>query len=419
MTKSGSSTFLPKQHVFDVLEMRRDFPVLHQKAHGKPLVYLDNAATSQKPQSVIHALTEYYSTYNANIHRGVHFLSQKASQAFDDVRVKVQKFIHAASENEIVFVRGTTEGINLVAAAFGRMNVQAGDEIIVSAMEHHSNIVPWQMLCAEKKAVLRVIPMNDEGVLDMEAFFSLLTTKTKLVSVVHTSNSLGTINPVKEMIRLAHQKGIPVVIDAAQAVVHETLDVQDLDCDFLAFSGHKMLGPTGIGVLYGKMNHLEAMPPYQGGGEMIHSVSFEKTTYNEVPYKFEAGTPNIADVIALGTAIDYLSAMDRPAALNHELGLMEYTSLKLQEIEGVQLIGTSPEKASVVSFVIDGLNALDVGMYLDTMGIAVRTGHHCTEPVMNRFGIPGTIRASFMFYNTYQEVDLLIEGVKKAIGLLK
>ena len=417
--KSATVTASHKHRAFDVHETRKDFPVLNQKAYGKPLVYFDNAATSQKPLSVIHALTEYYSTYNANIHRGVHYLSQKASQAFDDVRVKVQHFIHAASEKEIIFVRGTTEGINLVAATFGRMNIHAGDEIIVTAMEHHSNIVPWQILCEEKKAKLKVIPMDDSGVLNMDVYFSLLTEKTKLVSVVHTSNSLGTINPIKEIIRLAHQKGIPVLVDAAQAVVHEPLNVQELDCDFLTFSGHKMLGPTGVGILYGKLNHLESMPPYQGGGEMIHSVSFEKTTYNEVPYKFEAGTPNIADVIALGTAIDYLSGMDRAAALNHELGLMEYASLKLDEIEGVRLIGTAPEKASVVSFVIDGLNALDVGMYLDTMGIAVRTGHHCTEPVMDRFGIPGTIRASFMFYNTYQEVEQLIEGVKKAIALLK
>ncbi len=417
--KSAAVTASPKHRAFDVHETRKDFPVLNQKAYGKPLVYFDNAATSQKPQSVIHTLTEYYSTYNANIHRGVHYLSQKASQAFDDVRVKVQHFIHAASEKEIIFVRGTTEGINLVAATFGRMNIHAGDEIIITAMEHHSNIVPWQILCEEKKAKMKVIPMDDSGMLNMDVFFSLLTDKAKLVSVVHTSNSLGTINPIKEIIRLAHQKEIPVLVDAAQAVVHEPLNVQELDCDFLTFSGHKMLGPTGIGILYGKMNHLESMPPYQGGGEMIHSVSFEKTTYNEVPYKFEAGTPNIADVIALGTAIDYLSGMDRAAALNHELGLMEYASLKLGEIEGVRLIGTAPEKASVVSFVIDGLNALDVGMYLDTMGIAVRTGHHCTEPVMDRFGIPGTIRASFMFYNTYQEVEQLIDGVKKAIALLK
>jgi len=417
--KPSPAFAVPKHQVFDVLELRKDFPVLLQKAHGKPLIYFDNAATSQKPQAVIHALTEYYSAYNANIHRGVHFLSQKASQAFDDVRGKVAKFIHAATEKEIVFVRGTTEGINLVAATFGRMNVKEGDEIVVSAMEHHSNIVPWQILCEEKKAILKVIPMDDDGVLDINAYASLLNSKTKLVSIVHTSNSLGTINPVKEIINLAHQKGIPVMIDAAQAIVHEPIDVHDLDCDFLAFSGHKMLGPTGIGVLYGKLQHLESMPPYQGGGEMIHSVSFKQTTYNEVPYKFEAGTPNIADVIALGTAIDYLNSLDRHAALNHELGLMEYASLKLSELEGVKLIGTAPEKASVVSFVIIGLNALDVGMYLDTMGVAVRTGHHCTEPVMDRFGIPGTIRASFMFYNTYAEVDVLIEGVKKAIALLK
>lgn len=417
--KAATTAVSHKPHTFDILTLRKDFPVLRQKAHGKSLVYFDNAATSQKPQVVIDALTTYYSEYNANIHRGVHFLSQKASQAFDDVRSKVQKFIHAESEREIIFVRGTTEGINLVASTFGRLNVKAGDEILITAMEHHSNIVPWQMLCEEKKASLKVIPMDDSGTLELSRLEKLITSKTKLISVVHTSNSLGTINPVKEIIRMAHAHGVPVLVDAAQAVVHESLDVQELDCDFLAFSGHKMLGPTGIGVLYGKMKHLEAMPPYQGGGEMIQSVAFEKTTYNEVPYKFEAGTPNIADVIALGTAIDYLSVLDRHAALSHELGLMEYASLELEKIEGVRLIGTAENKSSVVSFVIEGLNALDVGMYLDTMGIAVRTGHHCTEPVMDRFKIPGTIRASFMFYNTYQEVDQLIEGVRKAIALLK
>lgn len=404
---------------FDVESLRRDFPVLSQKAHGKPLVYLDNAATSQKPQSVIDSLTEYYSSYNANIHRGVHFLSQKASQAFDDVRVKVKEFINARSENECIFVRGTTEGVNLVAATFGRMNVGQGDEIIVSAMEHHSNLVPWQLLCLEKGASLKVIPMNDAGELIMDEFEPMLNPRVKLVSIVHTSNSLGTVNPVKEIISMAHAHGIPVMIDAAQAVVHDRVDVQDLDCDFLAFSAHKMLGPTGIGVLYGKERHLEVMPPYQGGGEMIRSVSYEKTTFNDVPFKFEAGTPNIADVIAFGTAIDYLNSMDRSAALEHEHQLERYATEKLSMIPGVRLIGTARHKAAVVSFIVDGCNALDIGMYLDTLGIAVRTGHHCTEPVMTRLCIPGTIRASFLFYNTFAEVDQLAEGLKKAIQLLK
>ncbi len=411
---------------FDVRKARRDFPVLSQHVYpssdgsgGKPLIYFDNAATSQKPQVVIDALMNYYSSYNANIHRGVHYLSQKASKAFDDVRGKVQHFINAKSPREIVFTRGTTESINLVAAAYGRKNISIGDEIIISAMEHHSNIVPWQMLCEEKKAILKVIPMNDSGEIMPEDFIRLLSSKTKFVSLVHTSNSLGTINPVKEIIRKAHQHNVPVLIDGAQAVAHEPVDVQDLDCDFFAFSGHKMFGPTGIGGLYGKINILEEMPPYQGGGEMIHSVSFEKTTYNEVPFKFEAGTPNIADVIAWGAAIDYIQALDRKKISAYEHELMLYASKKLGNIDGLRLIGTAKKKASVISFVMEGLNALDVGMYLDTLGIAVRTGHHCTEPVMQRFNIPGTIRASFMFYNTKEEIDAMVEGIKKAIALLK
>jgi len=407
-----------KNTAFDVLNVRADFPVLKERAYGKPLVYLDNAATSQKPQVVIDALVEYYSAYNANIHRGVHFLSQKASQAFDDVRIKVKEFIHADSEREIVFVRGTTEAINLVASSWGRTNLQKGDIVLVSAMEHHSNIVPWQMICSERGATVLPIPMDDRGVLDLEAFDRLLTDNVKFISVVHTSNSLGTINPVKTIIRKAHEKHIPVLVDAAQAVAHEPMDVQSLDCDFLAFSGHKMFGPTGVGVLYGKAKHLEAMPPYQGGGEMIGSVSFERTTYNEIPFKFEAGTPNIADVIALGAAIDYLNAMDRQAAQAWELDLMRYTTEQLMTVPGIRLIGTAPEKAAVVSFVVEGVNALDLGMFLDTLGIAVRTGHHCTEPVMDHFKIPGTVRASFMCYNTLEEAQALVEGVKRGIKLL-
>ncbi len=412
-------TAIEKKTTFDPQKARRDFPLLKQTAYGKPLIYFDNAATSQKPQMVIDELTKYYTEYNANIHRGVHYLSQKASQEFDDVRVKAQQFINAQSQKEIVFVRGTTEAINLVASSYGRKNISAGDEIIISAMEHHSNIVPWQMLCEEKKVVLKVIPMNDNGELLIDEFEKLISPKTKFIAVVHISNSLGTINPVKQIIVKAHQHNIPVLVDGAQSVVHTPVDVQELDCDFFAFSGHKMFGPTGIGCLYGKLHLLEDMPPYQGGGEMIHSVSFAKTTYNEVPFKFEAGTPNIADVIALGTAFDYIQSLNRKAIADYESELTEYASAKLKDIESIRLIGTAKEKASVVSFIIEGVNALDAGMYLDTMGIAVRTGHHCTEPVMDRFKIPGTIRASFLFYNTKEEIDVMVEGVKKAIALLK
>jgi cysteine desulfurase/selenocysteine lyase len=419
MSFSETDTAAKNISAFDFQKAREDFPILKQKVYGKPLIYFDNAATSQKPQVVIDALTKYYSEYNANIHRAVHYLGQKATQAYDETRIKVQQFIKAKSEKEIIFTRGTTESINLVASSWGRKNISEGDEIIISAMEHHSNIVPWQILCEEQKAKLKIIPMNDSGELLLDEFEKLLSPKTKFISIVHTSNSLGTINPVKEIISRAHQKNILVMVDAAQAVAHEEINVQELDCDFLAFSGHKMLGPTGVGVLYGKLSLLEEMSPYQSGGEMIHSVSFEKTTYNEVPYKFEAGTPNVADVIALGTAIDYLKSLNRKIIAEYENGLMVYASEKLKEIKGVRLIGTAKEKSSVVSFIIEGVNALDVGMYLDTLGVAVRTGHHCTEPVMTRFGIAGTIRASFLFYNTKEEIDVMIDGVKKAIQLLK
>ena len=404
---------------FDVHAIRKNFPILSQKAYNKPLIYFDNAATSQKPQVVIDSLIKYYSEYNANIHRGIHYLSQKASQAYDEVRSKVHKFIGSKVEQEIVFTRGTTESVNLVAASWGRKNINAGDEIIISAMEHHSNIVPWQILCEEKKATLKIIPMNDSGELLLDGLEKLISPKTKFISVAHISNSLGTINPVKKIIDKAHQHNILVMLDGAQAVVHGEINVQELDCDFFAFSGHKMFAPTGVGVLYGKLNLLEDMPPYQGGGEMIHSVSFEKTTYNEVPFKFEAGTPNVADVIGLGTAIDYIQSLDRKELAAYENKLMVYASEQLQKIEGVKLIGTAKEKSSIVSFIIEGLNALDVGMYLDTLGVAVRTGHHCTEPVMKRFEIPGTIRASFLFYNTKEEIDVMVEGIKKAIQFLK
>ncbi|HMR47522.1 MAG TPA: cysteine desulfurase [Bacteroidia bacterium] len=411
--------------VFDAESIRKDFPVLSQSVYGKPLVYLDNAATSQKPQPVIDALVKYYSEYNANIHRGVHFLSQTASKAYDDVRIKVKNFIHAATEEEIVFTGGTTDAINLVAATWGRQHIGEGDEIIVSAMEHHSNIVPWQMLCMEKKALLKVIPMNDDGELLLSEFEKLLSIRTKIVAVVHTSNSLGTINPVLAIVHAVRQhekktgKTVAVLIDAAQAVVHEPIDVQQLDCDFLCFSAHKMLGPTGVGVLYGKSNLLNNMPPYRGGGDMIKSVSFEKTTYNDIPFRFEAGTPNIADVIAFGAAIDYLNNLDRIGAVNHEIMLAERAAKLLAEIDGVRLIGTAHQKTSVVSFIIEGVNAMDAGMYLDTLGIAVRTGHHCTEPVMQRFNIAGTIRASFLFYNTLAEIETLVQGVKMAISRLR
>lgn len=404
---------------FDATVIRSDFPVLHELVYGKPLVYLDNAATSQKPTRVIQSMNDYYSQYNANIHRGVHYLSQKASGAFDEVRSQIREFINAKSESEIVFTSGTTDSINLVASTFGRKFIGQGDEILISAMEHHSNIVPWQMLCEEKGAKLKIIPMDDNGVLMLESIPELLTEQTRLVGIVHTSNSLGTINPVKEIIHMAHARNIPVLVDGAQVVAHEKVDVQDMDCDFFVFSGHKMFGPTGVGCLYGKENWLEQMPPYKGGGDMIKSVSFEKTTYNDLPFKFEAGTPPIAEVIGLGEAISFLNELDRAGAHRHEMALLRKVTDMLNGMEYVRLIGTAPEKSSVASFIVDGVNAMDIGMYLDTLGIAVRTGHHCTEPVMHRLNIPGTVRASFMFYNTFEEVAQLGEGLQKAIKLLK
>jgi len=409
----------PSPPPFNVHDVRKDFPVLQELVYGKPLVYLDNAATSQKPQRVIDSLRDYYSHYNANIHRGVHYLSQKASGLYDDVRVMVKDFINAPSEREIVFTSGTTDSINLVASSFGRKFIGQGDEILISAMEHHANIVPWQLLCEEKGAVLKVIPMDDRGVLMMDELDELLTDRTKLVSVVHTSNSLGTINPVQTIITKAHQRNIPVLVDGAQAVAHGRVDVQAMDCDFFVFSGHKMFGPTGVGCLYAKEQWLEAMPPYRGGGDMIRSVSFEKTTYNDIPFKFEAGTPHIAGVIGMGEAISYMNSMDLLGAHAHEMNLLQEATQALSQLDHVRIIGQAEQKTSLVSFVIDGVNAMDAGMYLDTMGIAVRTGHHCTEPVMHRFNIPGTIRASFMFYNTIEEAHQFTEGVKKAITLLR
>lgn len=398
---------------FDVMRVREDFPILAQKVHGKPLVYLDNAATSQKPQSVIDALVKYYTSQNSNIHRGVHALSELATYEYEKARGKVKLFLNAADSREIIFVRSTTEAINLVAQSYGRKFIETGDEVVISAMEHHSNIVPWQLLCEETGARLRVIPMNDEGELLMDEYEKLLNPKTKFVSVVYLSNSLGTINPVKQIITLAHERGIPVLIDGAQSTSHLQVDVQDLDCDFYAFSGHKVFGPTGIGVLYGKTSFLESMPPYQGGGDMISSVTFEKTTYNALPYKFEAGTPNIADTIALGTAIDYVHGIGLEAIRSYEHELLMYATERLSAVDGVRIIGTARQKASVVSFTMDNIHAHDIGTIVDQEGIAIRTGHHCTQPVMKRFGVPATARASFAFYNTMEEIDKLTQALLK------
>lgn len=392
---------------FDVEKVRKDFPILGEKVHNKPLVYFDNAATSQKPQVVIDAVHRFLSTCNSNIHRGVHQLSEQATEAYEQSRKKVQRFINAAESREIIFVRGTTEAINLVAYSYGRKHIQAGDEILISTMEHHSNIVPWQILCEQTGAVLRVVPINDAGEVRLDEVEKLLTPRTRLVSMVHVSNALGTINPVREIVRLAHRQGVPVLIDGAQAVPHLNVDVREIGCDFYAFSGHKVFGPTGIGVLYGKADLLEAMPPYQGGGDMIKSVTFEKTLYNDLPYKFEAGTPHIAGVIGLGVAVDYVSGigMERIAAYEHEL--LVYATEALSAIPGVRIIGTAREKASLLSFVLEGVHAHDVGTILDHEGVAIRAGHHCAMPVMQRFGVPATARASLAFYNTREEIDVL------------
>ncbi|WP_218080343.1 cysteine desulfurase [Anthocerotibacter panamensis] len=396
---------------FPVEEVRADFPVLGQTVHGKPLVYLDNAASTQKPQTVIDTQTDLYSTYYANIHRGVHALSERSTAAYEAVRTKVQRFIHARHPEEIVFVRGTTEGINLVAQTFGQMRVQAGDEILLSAMEHHANIVPWQMLCAQKGATLRVIPIHDSGALDLEAYENLLTERTRLVALVHISNALGTINPVRQLIAMAHKRDIPVLIDGAQAISHLPVDVQELDCDFYVFSGHKLYAPTGTGVLYGKAELLQAMPPYQGGGDMIRTVSFAKTEYAPPPAKFEAGTPDIAGVIGLGAALDYLQNLGLESIARYEAGLLHYATKALSDIPGIRLIGTAPEKASILSFVLAGVHPHDVGTILDRAGIAIRVGHHCAQPLMERFGVPATARASLAFYNTPQEIDALVRAL--------
>jgi cysteine desulfurase / selenocysteine lyase len=397
---------------FDLARLREDFPILHRSVHGKPLVYLDNAATSQKPQCVIDGEARYYAELNANIHRGVHALSQQATDAYEAARNTVRRFINAARREEIVFVRGTTEAINLVAASWGQ-RLQPGDEILITEMEHHSNIVPWQLLCERSGAVLRVAPIDDAGELMPDEFERLLGPRTRLVAVTHLSNALGTINAVKRIIDLAHAKGAAVLIDGAQAAPHLEIDVQALDCDFYAFSGHKLYGPTGVGVLYGKAALLEAMPPYQGGGDMIREVTFAKTTFNDLPYKFEAGTPHIAGVIGLGTAIDYVSAIGFDAIAAHEHQLLAYATEQARAVSGLRLIGTARDKASILSFVLDGVHPHDVGTILDGEGVAVRTGHHCAMPVMEHFHVPATVRASFALYNTRAEVDALLRAVRK------
>ena len=407
----------PAAPVFDVRRIREDFPILKQKVHGKPLVYLDNAATSQKPERVLQAMRRFYTEDCSNVHRGVHLLSERATQAYEDARVKIQRFIHAAEPREIVYVNGTTEAINLVAYSYGRVHVQAGDEVLITAMEHHSNIVPWQILCEEKNARLRVAPINDRGELILEEFEKLLSPRTRLVAVAHVSNALGTVNPVREIVRMAHRGNIPVLLDGAQAAPHLQVDVQDLDCDFYAFSGHKLFGPTGIGALYGKASLLEAMPPYQGGGDMILSVTFEKTTYNSLPYKFEAGTPNIAAAIGLGAAIDYVNEIGFDNITSYEHALLAYATEAIGQIPGVRLIGTAREKAGVLSFVVEGVHAHDVGTVLDHEGIAIRTGHHCAQPVVERFGVPATARASLAFYNTKQDINALAAGLQQVKGI--
>ena len=400
-------------HGYDVERVRADFPILSQTAYGHPLVYLDNAATSQKPKQVMGAIVRYYEHDNANIHRGVHYLSQRATDEYEAARKTVQRFINAARASEIIFVRGTTEAINLVAQTYGRTNVGAGDEVLITGMEHHSDIVPWQLLCDEKKAKLRVAPINEKGELVLEEFEKLLTSRTKIVAVGHVSNALGTINPVKKIVALAHAKNIPVLVDGAQAVPRMPVDVQDLDCDFYAFSGHKSYGPTGIGVLYGKQALLEAMPPYQGGGEMITSVTFEKTVYNKVPHKFEAGTPDISGPVGLRAALDYLSDLGMQNIAEHERELLTYATEKVSAIPGVRIIGTAKEKTGVLSFVMEGVHPHDIGTILDQEGIAIRTGHHCAQPVMEQFGIDATARASFGLYNTKEEIDALVRGIEK------
>lgn len=405
--------------MLDVEKIREQFPVLHQKVNGRDLVYFDNAATSQKPQVVIDALIDYYKNYNANIHRGIHTLAEKATKAYEITRGLAKEFINARSEQEIIFVRGVSEAINLVAASYGKAFIKEGDEIIISGLEHHSNIVPWQIVCEDRKAILKVINITDSGELDMAHYKSLLSDKTKLVAVNHASNSLGTINPIKQIIDLAHGHNAVALIDGAQAGAHLEIDVQELDCDFYCLSSHKMYGPTGTGILYGKQSLLEMMPPYQGGGEMIKDVTFAKTTYNDLPYKFEAGTPNIADVISLGTALQFINSLGKENIAAHEHELLQYAKEKVGALPGVKLIGTAKEKVSVLSFIVEGIHPFDIGQMLDARGIAVRTGHHCTQPLMDRFKIEGTVRASFAVYNTKKEIDQLVEGLERVIKFMK
>jgi cysteine desulfurase/selenocysteine lyase len=404
---------------FDVCKLRNEFPILDQKTNGNPLVYLDNAATNQKPLSVINSISDYYKTINSNVHRGVHSLSEKATGAYEDAREKVRKFLNADSVKEIIFTKGTTEGVNLVASAFGESILKEGDEIIISQMEHHSNMVPWQILCEKKNAVLKYIPVNEAGELIMDEFEKMINEKVKLISVVYVSNSLGTINPVKKIIDIAHRYNIPVMLDAAQAAPHLKIDVIKLDCDFLAFSGHKVYGPTGIGILYGKKNFLENMLPYQSGGEMIKTVTYDKTVFNELPYKFEAGTPNIEGAIALGAAIDFVNGLGHNNISRYETELLEYGNKKLEELGGIRFVGTAKDKASVISFLVEGVHPYDTGTILDQLGIAVRTGFHCTQPLIEqRYKLPGTVRASFAVYNTKEEIDSLAQGLLKVKKML-
>jgi cysteine desulfurase/selenocysteine lyase len=404
--------------MLDIHQLRAEFPILHQQVQGKPLIYLDNAATSQKPAEVIAALNRYYTDNNANVHRGIHTLAERATADFEATREAVRAFINAESVEQVIFTRGTTEGINLVAGSYGRKFLGPGDEIVISTMEHHSNIVPWQMLCAERGAILRVVPINDRGELLLDEYEKMLSERTKLVSIVHISNALGTINPVADLVRMAHRVGAVVLVDGAQAAPHGHIDVQAIGADFYAFSGHKVYGPTGIGILYGKRALLEAMPPYLGGGEMIKEVTFAQTTYNDLPYKFEAGTPNIADTVALKSALDFVNRVGQDQIVAHEQALLAYATEALGELPDLKIIGTAAHKASVVSFVIDGLHPMDIGMLLDANGIAVRTGSHCTMPLMQRFGIPGTTRASFAVYNTKDEIDALVAQLRQIIKMM-
>ena len=419
MTNRTETSGMPEAGIFNIEKIRNDFPILSKTIHDKPLVYLDNAATTQKPQIVIDSLVEYYTSMNANVHRGVHHLSEVSTKAFEDSRIKIKNFLNANSDKEIIFTRGTTESINLVASSYGRANFKAGDEIVVTAMEHHSNLVPWQLIAKEKNMTIKVIPVDDNGELILNELENIFSEKTKFAAINFVSNSLGTINDVKRIIETAHQYNVPVLLDAAQAINHLPVDVQKLDCEFLAFSGHKLYGPTGIGVLYGKEKLLDAMPPFMGGGDMIARVTYNESTYNELPYKFEAGTSNIADAIGLGVAIDYVEQMGIEKIAMYENSLLEYATAQLQKLDGLKIIGTAKNKCAVISFIFDTIHPHDVGTFLDFEGIAIRTGHHCTQPLMHRFGIPATSRASFAMYNTKDEIDILINGVKKVIEVFK